>query len=189
MIDPFGAGGTTCCAVLPRTWHPGIKLQVRTTFWTENRSTGNISEFKDVRIVEVPRYVDGKPGALWVVRQAGGGVNVIATDFQPDHPKWPGKVKGWPVPSLEYRLERWKLYRDLEQDRVDLGRKFLNELKKSPLGEAKAAWEYSKQDNPSSLAGFTGPEDPKYIGFLEREYRGSLEMSRRRLQEIMEARP
>jgi hypothetical protein len=97
LIDPFGAGGTICCATLPSKWRPGIKLQVRTTHWLKKLPDGSLPEVKQVNLLEVPRYVDDKPGELWVLRGGDGNVSILSTDFQPDHAQWPGKVKGWPI--------------------------------------------------------------------------------------------
>lgn len=164
LIDPFASGGTTCCVTLPKIWRPGIKLQVHTTHWVEKRAENSIKEFKGESIVEVPSYVDGKPGELWVLREADGKVSVISSDFQPDHPNWPGKAKGWPVPSLEYRRERWELYRKDRQLSVDTYRSLLDKLEKSPSARAKEAWAHAMEYERESLVGYEGPEDPRYPG-------------------------
>ena len=130
LIDPFGAGGTMCCVTLPMIWRSGLKLQVDTTYWLEKRPDGVLPEIKETRLVDVPPYVEGKPGELWVLRAADGGISVISSDFQPDHPKWPGKTKGWPVPSLDYRRERWKILYDHEQGGVEDALSLLEELKR-----------------------------------------------------------
>jgi hypothetical protein len=189
LIEPFGAGGTMCCATLPREWRPGIKLEVRTTHWLKKRPDGILPEVKAVHTVEVPRYVDGKPGELWVVREANGSVAVISSDFQPNHPKWPGKVKGWPVPSRAYQMERWELFKKLEEEKVELYVSLLSELDKSPETRAKKAWESAKNYDKSSIQGFSGPEDPRFLIALRADYREGLERNRKSLKEIIEAKP
>lgn len=189
LIDPFGAGGTTCCVVLPSKWRPGIKLQVRTKYWVERKSDGKLSEFKDLDIVEVPPYADGKPGELWVLREQDGKVSVVSSDFQPDHEKWPGKIKGWPIPSLEYRRERWELYRKYEQGGVDLYRELIEKLEKSPETEAAEAWSVAEQYNRESIKNFSGPKDSRYIEYLKQEYEEGLQRSKLRLKKVMEERP
>jgi hypothetical protein len=189
LIDPFGAGGTTCCVTLPNKWRTGIKVLVHTTHWLPQRPDGSLPEVKEEHLVEVPPYVDGKPGELWVLRAADGTVSVISSDFQPDHPKWPGKVKGWPVPSLEYQRERWELQRKHEAEGVELYLSFLDELKKDPLRRAKDAWDFRQKDDPGSLRGYAGPQDPRYQLMLKQEYEEGLERSRRLLQQVMETRP
>lgn len=189
LIDPFGAGGMTCCVTLPKKWRPGIRLKVRATHWLKERPDGSLPEIKEEHIVEVPTYVDGKPGDLWVLREADGKVSVVSSDLQPNHPKWPGKVKGWPIPSLEYQRERWELYRKHEEGGVRLYVSLLADLARDPQKEAKEAWEHAKEYDRESLKGFSGPDDPKYIIALHSEYTEGLERSRRLLQDVMERRP
>jgi len=64
--------------------------------------------------------VDGKPGELWVVRQADGSFGVVSSDYQPDHAKWPGAVKGWPVPTLEYKRKSFDVYINVAEGDVIL---------------------------------------------------------------------
>jgi hypothetical protein len=189
LIDPFGAGGITCCVTLPNKWQPGIKLQVHTTHWLPKKPDGSLPEVKEDHVVEVPPYVNGKPGELWVLREADGNVSVISSDVQPDHARWPGKVKGWPVPSQEYRRERWEIYRKHEEGGVRLYESLLADLEKTPETEAKEAWDYAKERDPSSLKEFHGPADPKYRAALKAHYEEGLRESHRRLQTVMEARP
>lgn len=189
LIDPFGAGGMTCCVTLPKKWHPDIKLHVRTTHWVEEGPDQRIQAFKGEHIVDVPKYIDGKPGELWVLREANGQVSVISSDVQPNHPGWPGKVKGWPIPSLEYRRERWELLRQHQQMYVNTFSKLLDELEKSPDAHAKSAWESESEYNKEALSGFDGPEDPRYRAYLKRDYLDDLEHSRRELARIIEMKP
>lgn len=189
LIDPFGGGGMTCCVTLPKKWRPGIQLQVRTTHWLEEGANRDIREVKGEYLVDVPSYVDGKPGELWVLREADGKVSVISSDFQPDHPKWPGKVKGWPVPSLQYQRERWELLRKHEQMYVNTFLSLLDELERSPDVAAKEAWEHAKEYDPKSLSDFTGPHDPRYLAYLKKDYLENLAGSREDLARVMEAKP
>jgi hypothetical protein len=189
LIDPFGAGGITCCVTLPNKWKPGIKLQVHTTHWLPKKPDGSLPEVKEEHVVEVPPYVDGKPGELWVLREADGSVSVISSDFQPDHARWPGKVKGWPVPSLEYRRERWEISRKYEAEGVAFFLSMLDQLKKDPVRRAKEDWEFAKQQHPTEIKNFYGPEDPRYHLALKEEYEKGLLRSRGLLKQVMEAKP
>ena len=189
LIDPFGAGGTMCCVTVPMTWRPGLKLQVDTTYWLDKRPDGVLPEIKETRLVDVPPYVDGKPGELWVLRAADGGVSVVSSDFQPDHPKWPGKTRGWPVPSLEYRRERWKIVLDHEEGHVHNALALLDELRANPNARAREAWEHAKKYEPANIKNFLGPDDPRYIAYLKTDYEKYLEDSRRRVAEVMEEKP
>jgi hypothetical protein len=189
LVDAFAAGGTTCCFTLPRVWKPGIKVQVHTIHWLEKRADGSLPEVKETHLVEVPHYVDGKPGELWIIRTPESEVNVVSSDFQPDHPQWPGKIKGWPVSSLEYQRQRWEILRDYEEGGVKLFTKMLDQIKREPLLRAKEDWNFSREHDPSALKNFSGPDDPAYLMFLRNDYEKGLERSKERLARVMEAKP
>ncbi len=188
LIDPYGAGGTTCCVTLPKTWRPGIKLQVNATHWVDRGEDG-LLEIKEKHIVEVPSYPDGKPGELWVLRMPDGKVSVVSSDFQPDHPSWPGKLKGWPVPSLKYREERWKIILHHELVGIDIALRLLDELANDPQGSAKRAWTHAEEYDRKSIKAFSGPDDPRYLVYLRKDYEESFEYSRGRVMQVMEERP
>jgi len=189
LIDPFGAGGTMCCAKLPRKWRQGIKLQVRTIQYLQQRPAETVVEAKKMHVVEVPRYINDTPGELWVLLNADESVSVVSSDLQPDHAQWPGKVKGWPVPSLEYQRERWELYRKHEQEGVDLYISALTELAENPEKHLKENWEHTTKAYPKDLVGFSGPSDLKYYEFLKKQHEEGLERSRKLLKNVMDARP
>lgn len=189
MVEPFGAGGTMCCATLPRMWRPGIKLQVRTVRWVKRKSEGDAEEIQEEHAVVVPPYVDGKAGELWIVWNRDGTVDAISSDFQPDHPKWPGKVKGWPEPSLEYRRERWEIHMHHEEGGVRLYVALLDELDKEPAKHTREAWESHSKHEPEVLKSYSGPDDPKYAEYLREQYNEGLTYSRQRVQQLKEARP
>jgi hypothetical protein len=189
LIDPFGAGGTMCCVKLPRRWQPGIKLNIRTTQYVQQRPAETVVESKKLHIIEVPKYIDGTPGELWVLLNADESVSVVSSDLQPDHAQWPGKVKGWPVPSIEYQRERWELYRKHEEGGVELYLSLLAELEKDPESRARKSWDHRQQYYASELIGYSGPGDPKYQRLLKKEYEEGLERSRTLLKNVMDARP
>ena len=189
LIDPFGAGGIGCCAVLPRKWEPGLKLKIHAKHWPKRPSGGTSREIKEVVEAEVPKYADGEPGEIWVLRHSDRKVEVVSSDYQPDHPKWPGSVKGWPVPSIEYRRERWELYRRHEAHGVELYESLLKELDDEPERRVSEAWDYAKKNDPKSLTEFSGPNDPSYLPKLRTRYIEGLKHSKQRLQKIMEAKP
>ena len=188
-IDPFGAGGISCCAVLPRKWEPGLKLKIHATHWPKRPPSETSHEMKEVVEAAVPEYADGEPGEIWVLRHSDGKIELVASDYQPDHPSWPGSVKGWPIPSIEYRRERWELYRKLAAHGVSLYESLLKDFKTNPDLETKEAWDYAQKNIPKSLIGFSGPNDPQYRAELEAHYTRSLEHSKQRLNEVMEAKP
>lgn len=111
-IAPFAGGGTTCCFALPKKWRPGIKVQLWTRHWLPRGPDGKLPEVDGTTTLEVRQYVDGKPGDLWVIRSSEGVLSVVSSIYEPGHAKWPGKVKGWPQPSIEYQREQWEMYRN-----------------------------------------------------------------------------
>lgn len=186
-IAPFAAGGTTCCASLPWKWKPGTKIRLTTIHWLKRRPDGSLPEVREEHEVEVPEYAEA--GELWVIRDGKGKISVVSSNVQPDHPAWPGKVMGWPMPSLEYQRERWKLYRKLEQGNVNLYLSLSKELEQEPEDHATKMWEHDKEYSSSEIVNFAGPTDPRYLEHLRKDYIEGLNRSRARLEEIMKAKP
>lgn len=189
LIDAFSAGGTVCCFELPRKWRAGLKVEIHSTHWLKELPDKTLPEVKSRHVIAVPNYGPGKPGELWVLRAADGTMSLVSSDFQPDHAAWPGKIKGWPVPSKAYQLERWELYRKHEADDVALYESMLEELRLFPLKRATEAWDFTIKDDPKSLKGFTGAHDIAYHAWLKSDYEQSLERSRIQLRGVMEAKP
>lgn len=189
LIDPYAAGGTTCCYELPRKWRAGMKVTINSTHWLGKLADGTLRDVVGTRTVEVPRYTDDKPGELWVLRAADGTMDLVSSDFQPDHPKWPGKMKGWPVPSLAYQRERWDLYIEHEKGGVKLYKELLTELSAAPDLRAVEEWNFSLQHDKKSLNGFSGPTDIKFRDTLRLEYEVGLKRSRQQLEQLEKGRP
>lgn len=189
-INRYSAGGTTCCAELPKKWRPETQLKIRIERWLPPKTPGGDPyEITEIHTVDIPPYANGKPEALWVLRESEKKISVVSSDLQPDHPNWPGKIKGWPKPSLEYRMEIWEIYRSQEEHYVRLYQDFLKELEDSPSTKAREAWEFAKENDSKSISNFTGPDDPKYIRELRKRYKDGLLQSSLRLKQIMEAKP
>lgn len=188
-IGPFGGGGIRCCYMLPKQWTPGMQVQIRSTHWEKRQPDGKLPEIKQVFTVEVPRYVDGDPGELWVLRTKDGGIELVLSNVEPGHPDWPGKLKGWPEPSIEYRRERWELYRKLAEDNVKLYEEFLAELDSKPRSHLISKWESDKEYFKDEVKAFTGPDDPAYTTYLRNRYAAGLMRSNARLALLMKEKP
>jgi len=104
-VDPYSGGGTMCCYPLPKNWHPGLKTKVK--LYDEHRMF-----VKDV-LADIPPYPDGNPGQLWAALYPDGSVEAISSNFSPPHANWPGKIKGWPRPSIAYQRMLWQ--REVEE--------------------------------------------------------------------------
>ncbi|CAN7236687.1 DUF3304 domain-containing protein [Massilia sp. LjRoot122] len=189
LVGPFSAGGITCCATLPKSWRPGMKLEVKTIHWLNKLPDGARQEIHEIHQVEIPRYAIGKPGELWILRESSGKISAVSSDLQPNHPNWPGRIKGWPVPSLEYRREKWAISKKHEEDGVAAAVELLDELERSPAQAAQKIWETEKKYDPKSVEGFAGPHDPRYWSAVKQRIRQGLAQTKQRLQVIVEARP
>jgi hypothetical protein len=189
LVDSYAAGGTTCCYVLPKKWHPGMEVSIVSKHWLGKAADGSLHDVASTQLVEIPRYADGKPGELWVLRADDGILSLVSSDFQPDHPQWPGKIKGWPVPSLAYQRERWDLYIDHEKGGVRLYERMLVELDTTPDRRATEDWNFAIQDDKKSLDGYSGPTDVRYRAKLRREFEEGLKRSHQQLERLQKGRP
>jgi hypothetical protein len=150
---------------------------------------GTLPEITTKHVEEIPPYVAGKAGELWVIRAPDGSMSIVSSNYQPDHASWPGKIKGWPIPSLEYRRERQDLYIKDAQEAVELFTSSLDELKNSPRTHARGAWAVSARHVPAELKGYSGPDDAAYLSMLQKSYESSLVFFRERLQREKDLRP
>jgi len=131
-IGPYAAGGIVCCFKLPAKWSPGTVIEVESRHWLSTGNGEEISAIEKKHTVELPAYANGKAGELWVLRRSDGGIDIVSSDLQPDHPQWPGNIKDWPVPSREFMLERWELERKLAELNVRVYQESTAELNRSP---------------------------------------------------------
>jgi hypothetical protein len=189
LVDSYAAGGTTCCYELPKKWRRGIKVSIQSKHWSGKSADDSLHDIASTHLVEVPQYADGKPGELWVLRAADGSMDIVSSDFQPDHPKWPGKVKGWPVPSLGYQRTRWDLYIKEQLDYITMFESLKKQFDASPDKTAQDDWNVSMENNRKTLAGFSGPSDPRFRARLKKEYEQGLIESRAELIRLQAGRP
>jgi hypothetical protein len=188
-VGPYKASGIMCCYSLPRRWRSGILVKIHATHSFKKTPDAELSEIAETQVVEVPPYVDGKVGEIWVLRAADGALSIVSSDYQPDHEKWPGKIKGWPVPSLEYRRARWDLYIEGAEGNVKLYQDLLLELNETPEIGSQSAWNSYKKNLPEIVRGFTGPKDKKFLEYLHRDYEKSLTASKAELHNLKSKRP
>jgi hypothetical protein len=188
-IGPYAAGGTNCCYELPRQWRAGMMVTINSTYSVGKLADNTLHDVPATQTVEVPRYPNGKPGELWVLRGPDGKMDLVSSDFQPDHPDWPGKVKGWPVPSLAYQRARWDIDIKYEKDGVAMYEKLLAELKSAPDARAGNAWNSALSNDKESIKGYSGPNDLKFREMLKREYEEGLQRSRSQMDRLVKGRP
>lgn len=182
LVSRFSAGGLMCCYSLPLKWRPGLKVIVRSTHWLNEKVNGNLPEFKKEFTVEIPQYAE--PGELWVLRMADGTVNVISSDLSPIHPDWPGRVKGYPIPSAEYRADRRALARREAQRNLEISQKALNEVVKNPITYAEKRWSTWQEMRRKEILEFKGPTDPALHEFLIRDWKSNVEHYKNELEQL-----
>ena len=180
-VDPFGAGGAMCCFRLPKTWQAGIKVRVE--ILDTNRQP--VKE----ELLELPPYVDGKPGRIWAVYYPDGSVGVLSSEYGPPHEKWPGKVKGWPVPTVEYRRKLWEQQLELRKDSLHVAQQLIKELKERPDVSLRESWDFKKQYSWKEIERFSGPDDPAFKSFLQESYARSLSRAQQRIDEWITKKP
>lgn len=98
-LNPYSSGGTICCFAVPSKWHPDLKVIVEYKFYGEKEYRRSL--------VNVPPYPEGKVGSIWLMVHEDESAEAVVSHYGPTRPEWPGKVKGYPVPSREYRLILW----------------------------------------------------------------------------------
>jgi hypothetical protein len=188
-IGPYAAGGIVCCFKLPAKWSPGTVIEVESRHWLSTENGEEISAIEKKHTVELPAYANGKAGELWVLRKSDGGFDIVSSDLQPDHPQWPGKIKGWPVASREFMLERWELERKNAESGVQLYRGLIAKLEKSPESTLGKAWAYDKENREDEIKLFSGSKDPAYMQYLIERYKEGLRWTESRLAQIMRGKP
>lgn len=189
LIDSYSAGGTMCCYELAPKWQPGLKVKINSKYWVGKLDDKTLKEIPMQTLIDLPRYVGEKPGELWVLRGANGVMEVVISDFEPDHQNWPGSVKGWPVPSVEFQRKVWDLYIKEARNGVSLYERLIERFKKNPDQGAQMDWDTSEKHDRESLKEFAGPHDPKFRAKLVHEYIEGLERERAELLRLQQGRP
>lgn len=187
-ITAFAAGGTMCCFSLPAVWKPGLKVEVAETVYSPRRADGTLPSVEKKHLLDVPSYQNGQVGALWIVRAPGGTMSVVSSGLQPDHPEWPGKIKGWPVPSDEYQQKILERAIAEEQSTVDLFVRVIEELRTKPERIASESWASEMNTNPVQLTQFNGSSDPAFVEMLIKQFETELALTRLDLEQKMAAR-
>ena len=199
-LGPYAAGGMMCCYSLPEQWHEGMQVEViirramvgetyedRTAEYARRRDNGTLDE---TILVDIPPYdaEDIQHSAIWVEMLPDNRFDVVVSHVDPNHKDWPGDIKGWPVPSVEYRK---KLARERLPDvEADLAL-FSSDLEKIRQGDEevlKACWEVKKKSNSEDVDKYSSYLDPEFKAYsVERlEWRvGEIRKKVDRLKEII----
>ncbi len=188
-ILAYGAGGTMCCFNLPKQWRPGLTAEVRATIWLPATTEEKLPSVKKSYVLDVPAYEQGKATELWILRTADNEFSLVASNFQPDHPQWPGKTKGWPVPSVQYqRIVHAQSLKQAQSD-VALYESLLAGLKNRPVEHGKDAWEHRMVSDAHTLKAYKGPADPAFLAMLRADYQTGLVETTEQLKRVKAAQP
>ena len=188
-ITPYGAGGIVCCFNLPRQWRPGLKAEVRATLWILPTPDHDLTSVKKSYALDIPAYDLGNVPELWILRTADNVFSLVASNFQPNHPDWPGKIKGWPVPSVEYRRVIHARYLKEAESDVSLYEGMLAGLKNQPVEHGKRVWEHRLVSEADTLKAYKGSRDAAFLAMLRAEYETGLVEAKNKLQKVAAAQP
>jgi hypothetical protein len=130
-LNPYDSGGMICCYRIPSVWHPGIMARVVL------KLTG--VDTPEQHLVEIPPYPDGIPGDVWPMRLEDGSVALVVSTYMPNHPKWNGPVKGYPVPSKEYQRVLWEKEVKFTKNSIATWNDLLNDTSRSAEQQARTA--------------------------------------------------
>ncbi len=191
MIGPYSAGGILCCYPLPKTWHPGLQAGVLLdVFDAKTRDYLPRQRF----IVDIPRYEQAAD--VWFINYPDGTVGVVSTAYRPNGEGWPGKIKGWPKPSIEYQRQRWQLYMDDALSSLRLYTKNVETLRTDPQKHLQRRWNYllDREKNapgppPEELKKFSGPDDPKFLAYEREQNEKYLKQSQDKVDYLQKIKP
>ena len=193
-MNPYGGGGNGCCFSVPREWHPGLKALVRFKF-THEEGEAHLPPFPpryspytikvNTRVVDIPPYDPTTAADVWTIVHADESIEVVVTFVEPNHPAWPGRVKGRPVPSREYRLKLW-------QEEVNRVRTSLESQKKRNHHDSesrKKSWEIFQQYDKDDIRDFLGPNDQRFLELLLKRQMELIDYDQRKLDYLLANKP
>ena len=191
MIGPYSAGGILCCYPLPKTWHPGLQAGVLLdVFDAKTRDYLPRQRF----IVDIPRYEQAAD--VWFINYPDGTVGVVSTAYRPNGEGWPGKIKGWPKPSIEYQRQRWQLYMDVALSDLRSFKKMEENFRVDSKKYLQESWisyrEWSKKHpGPPSkeLQMFSGPDDPKFLIHEREKIENGLKFYQDKVDQLTKVKP
>ena len=191
-LGPFSAGGIRCCYALPKTWTPGTKVGVMLDVY--NEKAGKYGERKTF-VVDLPPYdKEGKAGDVWFILYPDRSVSVVSTAYRPNADEWPGKVKGWPQPSVEYQRKLWERDMKLAQEELRASKELMDELTQDSKAYLRRQWDFylkeQKQKRPSKeLQMFSGPDDPAFLVYEQQWNEKSLQYSQNKVDRLLKVKP
>ncbi|MFC0269271.1 DUF3304 domain-containing protein [Kushneria aurantia] len=196
-IGPYSAGGIMCCYSVPQKWHEGLSVDVVVSYPLEGDTTDERSaslarreaegKLNETIHVEIPEYETPAEGTLWVQFLPDKQARVVVSNLSPDHEDFPGEVKGWPVPSDEYRTKL--IDRELRsvKQRLERNRRNLNELEETPEETLKKFWGSFERTRTRSLEQYSGYEDPRFQKMVKSYLEKYIKDDQKRIDDLEEA--
>lgn len=196
-MAPYGGGGIRCCYQVPKQWHEGLTAEIEVYYplkgkngdemsadLTKREATDNVTETFNV---PVPKYQAPAEGTLWVQFMPDKKIKVVVSDLSPDHEDFPGDVKGWPVPSDEYRISLIDRDIKLAEDDLQFSINRLKEWTNEPTDEAlKSLWDTYKKHLKEEVEGFDGYKDPHFLSDLIRKSKRNIAAEKRKIKKLKE---
>ncbi len=189
-----------CCYSVPQKWHEGLSVDVVVSYPLEGDTTDERSEslarreaegkLNETIHVDVPKYEMPASGTLWVQFLPDKKATVVVSDLSPTHDEFPGEVKGWPVPSEEYRGKLIDQKLALAQDRLERDQRDLIKFNRDPENTLNEYWNlFNRTRATDVLDRFSGANDPQFESFLEDYLKNNLESDENEIQMLQDARP
>ena len=193
-IGPFAAGGVICCYDVPKVWKPGTKVGV--ILQSYDNDAGDYRP-RQTFIVELPPYDEGgKAGDVWFIAYPDGTVGVVSTAYRPNGEGWPGKIKGWPKPSVAFKRELWERDMKLAQQGLASSKKFKEAFDRDPKQYLKEVWadhlEHVKEKRvglTKKYEPFSGPNDPGLFEYERKSLEVSLKYSQDKVDYLLRTKP
>ncbi|PIF77029.1 uncharacterized protein DUF3304 [Variovorax sp. 54] len=188
-IGPFAAGGVICCYEVPKNWTPGIQVGVILQSYDNNA--------RDYRprqnfIVDLPPYdKSGKAGDVWFINYPDGTVGVVSTAYRPNGDEWPGKIKGWPKPSVAFQRELWERDMRLAQEGLTSSTSSLQRLKNDPKKYLREEWDWLSKSHAfrHKLKPFSGPDDPAFFAEEKETTERLVAWQQEKIDRLMKIKP
>lgn len=198
-ITPYSAGGVQCCYELPEEWHEGMTVNVVVRYplvgdTTDERSANLAKRQAEGTVnqtiqVDVPEYNTPARGTLWVQFLPEKKASVVISDLDPSHPDFPGKVKGWPEPSDEYRIKLINSKIKESAERLFRSTQSLKQIQANDTDKLEQLWHIYNDIPPENISDYHGSDDPKFKDFVVRNLKERIRADKQTIRQLEEIKP
>ena len=199
---PYSVGGQLCCYALPAKWHKGlrVRLEIKVSsnvlhdkgwdaYEAEQEARRQAGTLNQTVMLDIPEYHSQGTPTLWVQFLPGDKYTAIVSDAGPRDEAWSGEVKGWPVPSLEYRKKLWNRKMRDAQNGLKTANELLEESRHSTEEQLKEKWDFYKTYDKKKIMDFDSYHDPKFINYLESKALRYKDISNKTVSVLLEDEP